>query len=405
MDVADWHETQETTPGLPVRTDGMAAAAQPRQKIKKPSVLFVDDEAPILEAVALNLRRRPFAVLTATSAEGALSLLAREKVAVVVSDEQMPGMCGTALLGVIRRTYPDIVRMVLSGSAEPTAIARAVNEAGVFRYLLKPCSPDDLGLAVEQALEAHAVQQSVPRMRRSGLHVEDAIARFHMNMQPIYSSQSGDLFAHEALLRFSGGFQANAIELLEVALREERLWSVERAIRKSIATRLNTAPPNTSVFVNVHPLSLLDPELYSSFDGLGPHAASVVLEITERASLLEVEDLLPRIKALRRLGYRIAIDDMGSGYSGLNAFASLLPDFVKFDRELIESMHNVPVKLKLVSSIAKVCQELGIATIAEGIENVDELRAARRIGCTYLQGYLLGRPADGFQNRPFYIER
>jgi EAL domain-containing protein (putative c-di-GMP-specific phosphodiesterase class I) len=87
---------------------------------------------------------------------------------------------------------------------------------------------------------------------------------------------------------------------------------------------------------------------------------------------------------------------MGSGYSGLTTFTSLLPDFVKFDRELTSGMHASPAKRKLVSSIAAVCGSFGISTVAEGIEDREDLQAAREVGCTYLQGYLLGRPARDY---------
>jgi len=365
-----------------------------------PKVLFVDDEPGILGGIALTLRGRSFKVLTAGGAAEALDLLSREHVAVVVTDERMPVMGGTALLREVRRAHPRVIRMVLSGSVDPIAISRAVNEAGVFRYLLKPCHPEDLTLAVEQALEAGAMQQSVPLPRHLDLRVDDAISELQMEMQPIYAGRTGALFAHEALLRLPDRLRATAIDLLEVAEREERLWEVERAIRACVASRMPASPSGTGVFVNLHPRSLLDPQLFSPVDELAAYAPSVVLEITERDSLLEIDDLRPRIDALRRLGYRVAIDDMGSGYSGLNALASVLPDFVKFDRELIQSMHKVPVKLKLVRSIATVCQELGIATIAEGIEDEQDFQAARTIGCTYLQGYLLGRPNADFRRSP-----
>ena len=369
--------------------------------VTQPQVLFVDDEPSILSSIALTLRGRSFKVVTAGGAAEALDLLARQQVAVVVSDERMPVMGGTALLCEVRRAHPQIVRMVLSGSADPIAISQAVNQAGVFRYLLKPCTPGDLTLAIDQALEASARQHSVPSPRHLDLRLDEAIPQMRMEMQPIYTSRNGGLFAHEALLRLPGRLRASAIDLLEIAEHEGRLWEVERAIRACVAARIPASPSGACVFVNLHPRSLLDPQLYSPSDELAPHAEKIVFEITERDSLLAIAELGPRIDALRQLGYRVAIDDMGSGYSGLNALASILPDFVKFDCELIQSMHKVPVKLKLVSSIAKVCQELSIATIAEGIEDEKDLSAACTIGCTYLQGYMLGRPHADFRHDPF----
>lgn len=365
-----------------------------------PSALFVDDETNILDGISVALRGRSFNILTAGSPAEALDLLSRERIAVVVSDERMPVMCGTEFLTQVRRKHPRVVRMVLSGTMDPHTISRAVNEAGVFRYLLKPCTPGDLGLAVEQALEAHAVHEVGPPQRQLAISVDDALAQMHMVMQPIYSSAGGELFAHEALLRLLGERQVPVGDLLDGAQREGRLWEVERTIRTHIARRMASRPDNSCVFVNLHPNSLLDPQLYTAQDPLAPHSEGVVLEITERGSLEEVSDLRERVDTLRGLGYRIAIDDMGSGYSGLTAFTTILPDFVKFDRELIRAMHSTPSKRKLVSSIAAVCHELRIKTVAEGVEDHKDLVAARTMGCTLLQGYLLARPAPGFIEGP-----
>jgi EAL domain-containing protein (putative c-di-GMP-specific phosphodiesterase class I) len=286
--------------------------------------------------------------------------------------------------------------MVLSGSTDPRAIARAVNEAALFRYLLKPCTPSDLILAVDQALEAHLVQQghvTTPRMR---LDLDDVLAELQVQVQPIFGLDRGEIFAHECLLRLPERFHACPTDVLDVAEQQDRLWGVERAIRRVIAARIPERPDESLVFVNVHPKSLLDPELFDRRDPLASYAAAVVLEITERSALTDVPDLPDRVAALRRLGYRVAIDDLGSGYSGLTSFASLMPDFVKFDRELIQGIHEASAKRKLVQSFVTVCAGLGVQTIAEGVEDERDLAAIRLMGCGYVQGFLLARPAPAF---------
>lgn len=362
-----------------------------------PYALFVDDEASILDGISMALHGRDLRILTAATPTAAFDLLQREPVGVVVSDEQMPAMSGTDFLAEVRRRHPDVVRMVLSGAMDPRTISRAVNEAGVFRYLLKPCTPADLGLAVEQALEAHVVRRTGTTPRRVDVDIDEALKRLHMVMQPIYASRGGLVFAHEALVRLPAEMGVNAGDLLDAADAQGRLWEVERAIRASIAERVSARPIESLLFVNLHPRSLLDPQLYTDRDPLAPHANAIVLEITERGSLEEVDDLRQRVTSLRALGYRVAIDDMGSGYSGLTAFTMILPDFVKFDRELIRAMHSTPSKHKLVRSIAAVCRELSITTVAEGVEDQNDLRAAREMGCNLLQGYLLGHPEPAFR--------
>jgi EAL domain-containing protein (putative c-di-GMP-specific phosphodiesterase class I) len=156
------------------------------------------------------------------------------------------------------------------------------------------------------------------------------------------------------------------------------------------------------MFVNVHPHSLLDPQLYSDDDPLASHAEAVVIEITERSSLATVKDLSMRLQTLRSLGYRIAVDDMGSGYAGFNAFA-IRPDFVKFDRTLIHAARGAQAERRLVTSISSVCADLGIETIAEGIEDLSDHHAASAMGCTHVQGFFLARPEAGFRRGPFQL--
>jgi EAL domain-containing protein (putative c-di-GMP-specific phosphodiesterase class I) len=121
-------------------------------------------------------------------------------------------------------------------------------------------------------------------------------------------------------------------------------------------------------------------------------ADQVVLEITERASLDSVSDVRSRVAALRELGFRIAVDDLGAGYAGLTSFALLEPEIVKLDMTLIRGIEASPVRKHIVDSMTRLCRELDMRVVAEGIETLPELGCVLDLGCDYLQGYLLGRP-------------
>jgi EAL domain-containing protein (putative c-di-GMP-specific phosphodiesterase class I) len=107
-----------------------------------------------------------------------------------------------------------------------------------------------------------------------------------------------------------------------------------------------------------------------------------------------VPDLPGRIKALRALGYRRAIDDLGAGYAALAAFATLEPDVVKLDIALIRGCDHEPVKQQLIRSMTGLCKEHGAMVVAEGIETPAERDTATSLGCDPLQGFLLGRPVE-----------
>jgi EAL domain-containing protein (putative c-di-GMP-specific phosphodiesterase class I) len=145
--------------------------------------------------------------------------------------------------------------------------------------------------------------------------------------------------------------------------------------------------------VNLHAADLNDEELYSAEAPLTALAPTVILEITERASLWSVPDVERRVKDLREMGFRIAIDDLGAGYAGLTSFAALEPDVVKLDMSIVQGVHRDPIRRKLVGSVTALCRELGILVVAEGVEQPEERALLTELGCDLLQGFLFGEPS------------
>lgn len=123
---------------------------------ERPTLLFIDDEKRVLTSMRAMFRRH-YNVLLANSASEALELLAGEAVHVVVSDQRMPGMTGVEVLREFKERAPDVMRILLTGYADLEAVEASINESEVFRYLCKPCAPDELksvvGMAVDAALQ------------------------------------------------------------------------------------------------------------------------------------------------------------------------------------------------------------------------------------------------------------
>ena len=188
-------------------------------------------------------------------------------------------------------------------------------------------------------------------------------------------------------------FPTSVIQASERLDRQEELG---RAVRTLVAGEIADRPARTAVFVNLHVRDLLDETLYEPGAPLTRHAKDVVLEITERAALDEVSDVSERVNRLRELGFRIAIDDLGAGYSGLTSLAQLQPEVVKLDMSLVRDVHRESIKQKLVASFAALSRDMGIVLIAEGVETVDEREMLVGLGCDALQGYLFARPAKPF---------
>src|SRR5580704_8952868 len=217
-----------------------------------------------------------------------------------------------------------------------------------------------------------------------------------MAYQPIVQATTGSVFGYEALLRSEDPALSDPSAFLDAAERLGRVYDVGRAVRCKASEPMHRVPLPALLFVNLHAIDLTDETLTSPTAPLTAIASRVVLEITERASLESIDDVPSRVARLRELGFRIAIDDLGAGYSGLTSVAGLEPEFVKLDMSLVRDIHKNPVKRKLVRSMTALFKDMGITVIAEGIEVVAERDTILELGCDLLQGYLLARPGKAF---------
>jgi EAL domain-containing protein (putative c-di-GMP-specific phosphodiesterase class I)/CheY-like chemotaxis protein len=373
------------------------------------SVLVVEDEEPLRRAYARMLENAGYHSVQAANGQEAIGALATGKFSVVLSDIKMPGMTGTQLLRAARQCDLDLPVILVTGEPAVETAAEAV-EYGALRYLIKPVDPQLLLDAVGMATRLHRIAQlkrealaylgSDDRLvgDRAGLEAsfERALATLWMAYQPIVAPADRKVVAFEALVRTREPMLPHPGALFSAAERLGKVHEIGRAIRESVATTLGTSHPKTDVFINLHPRDLLDETLYSEHAPLVPFAESIVFEITERTAIDESAGVAAQIRQLRRCGYRVAIDDLGSGYAGLNYFAMLMPDVVKIDMALIRNIHNEPVKRKIVGSLNVLCRELGMAVVAEGVESNAEREALDELGCGLFQGFLFARPAPPF---------
>jgi len=184
-------------------------------------------------------------------------------------------------------------------------------------------------------------------------------------------------------------------DIVGAAYRLGRLHQLGRAVRNKVAMAVAGAGA-AKMFVNLHSNDLHDDHLHSQDVPLSRLASQVVLEVTERASLDTVPNVEARVAHLKSLGYQIAIDDLGAGYSGLSSFNWLKPAVAKLDMSLIRDIDTDARLQSIVRSMKALCDELGILVIAEGVETVAERDMLVRLGCDLFQGYLFARPARGF---------
>ena len=134
--------------------------------MERARILFVDDEPNITEALKRALHKEPYEIFIADSAIAALNILATSAIDIVVSDERMPGMSGSVFLGQVRQTYPETVRIILSGQADMEDIVRAINDGEIYRFCMKPINAADLAITIQQAIQQKRLLEQSRRLLR-----------------------------------------------------------------------------------------------------------------------------------------------------------------------------------------------------------------------------------------------
>ncbi len=372
------------------------------------TVLIVDDDPLILRALAHTLERSPYVVVPCLSPHEAIRHISNGDVRVVVSDVAMPEISGIELLRTIRQHDPDLPVILVTGLPDLNIAAEAI-EYGAFMFLVKPVNPETFVNAVERAARLYRLAQT----KREAIELlgassgegdrvrlkakfELAISGMWIAFQPIVRASNGTIFGYEALLRSNEPSMLAPGPILHAAERLGTLNQLGRAVRARSARSMSKAHRSHTLFVNLHPQDLLDPDLQDGHAALNKIAGRVVLEITERSAISDVENARALVLGLREQGFRIAVDDLGAGYAGLNSFALLEPEFVKLDMTLIRDVDTLKVKQKLVKSLASLCSDMGLHVVAEGIETRAERDTVIDLGCDLLQGYLFARPGPAF---------
>ncbi|MHB1629686.1 MAG: EAL domain-containing protein [Bacilli bacterium] len=219
-----------------------------------------------------------------------------------------------------------------------------------------------------------------------------------MHYQPIRQLRTGQTVGWECLARGPVGSELESpLALFDCATRVGCLFEVEQMCRTQ-AIRNAKIDPDSKLFINISPNILSDPffrdgETRVILEQYGWHPQQIVFEITEHHAIKEYSSFQQIITHYRRQGYRIAIDDVGAGHSGLMTLMQVKPDFVKIDMELIRGIERDRTRQDIVQAICQISRGFGATTIAEGIETSAELQCMRRCGIDHGQGYLLGRPA------------
>ncbi len=294
-----------------------------------------------------------------------------------------------------------------------TTVAAASELASIMsRLTMQPKSDINDGQRSIQstlsASQADAVNRFATNVMRPGLidtiearqSVLSALApdAITMHAQPIYCLSDGRLWGVEALARFQLAPVRPPDQWFNEAHRVGLGVELElAAVRKALAL-LEEVPTGVHLAINVGPATLSTPYLKELFEDVDP--GTVVLELTEHATIDNYETLSRNLVRYRRRGIKLAVDDAGAGVSGLAHILRLAPDYIKLDCELTRGIEVDPVRRSLTAALVHFADESGAEVIAEGIENPEALAVLTSLKVGYGQGYYLGRPSPISQIDP-----
>jgi EAL domain-containing protein (putative c-di-GMP-specific phosphodiesterase class I) len=219
-------------------------------------------------------------------------------------------------------------------------------------------------------------------------------------LQPIvHANASSSAFGHEALLRAWDDNEqlVNPARLFQAAINGGLLFQLDRAARESAVRIASEHKLQTHLFINFTPTSIYDPEnclraTLKIIDEFDFDRSKVVFEVIETEKIDDVAHLTNVLDYYRRNGFKVALDDLGGGYSALSLLPELKPDFVKIDRALITDIHKSETQAVICKRIIDLCHELETRVVAEGIETADEEAVLLDLNVDYMQGYYYGRP-------------
>lgn len=217
---------------------------------------------------------------------------------------------------------------------------------------------------------------------------------FSYAYQPIVDLRSRSIFAHEALVRGPLGEPA---EMVLSQVTDSNRYRFDQACRVQAvkgASRLNMA---SMLSINFMPNAIYQPELCLRTTLAAAHAHGfplerIMFETVEGERISDGKWLAEILREYKRVGFMTAIDDFGAGYAGLNLLADFQPDVIKLDMALVRDIDHHPARQAIVRGVARICEELAITVVAEGVETLAECRYLQDVGVNLLQGHLFARP-------------
>jgi EAL domain-containing protein (putative c-di-GMP-specific phosphodiesterase class I)/AmiR/NasT family two-component response regulator len=371
------------------------------------SLLLVVPDRPRRRITANILNRQPDTVVVEVDdVAGAAEALVERPFDIVIVDVDTPSPGWRAMMAAAREHRPGCLRLLITHEASANDDPVEAFERGeIHRFIVRPFQVEEMEEAIASLLQLARHVRRIGREGRDTTEVErrlnEAFQRNQLRLvfQPIVRVATQEIYGVELLLRSDHPELDGPLAVLDAAERCDRVLELGAEVNRLAALWAERIPEPILLFVNLHPAQLGDPELLFRFAPLLPYARRVVLEITERSGLADVTGWEGALKLLTGAGFRIAVDDLGAGYNGLNMLVALEPAVIKADASLIRGIDENPRKQGLLSLLSKMSGLIGAELVAEGVESIAEYDAAVRCGVDFIQGFVIARAQDGWPAR------
>jgi len=380
-------------------------------------VLVADDHQPNVALLDKLLRGGGVGrVHGVTDAREVVSSCLAVRPDLVVLDLHMPHVDGYAVLAALQEAFSAtefLPVLVLTADSTTEARDRALL-AGAKDFLTKPFDRGEILLRVRNLLETRALYRRLEdhnvslqaaldeqleasrRVAEEGRQRRDRITRalaagaLEMVFQPIADLNEGRVVGVEALARFTGEPRRPPNEWFEEANATGLGVELELAAVACAVASFSRLPPGVFLAVNASPVSVVDGGLQRLISAMP--SGNIVVELTEHNRVEDYAELSSSLEELRQAGVRVAVDDTGAGYAGLQHILRIRPDIIKLDIDLIRGLDTDPVRRALVASLVSFGADTDAIIIAEGIETAGQLDTLRERGVAWGQGYLLAEP-------------
>ena len=374
------------------------------QTVNGKTILIVDDEPAISQLLTILLNSHGYSTRVAVTGRQALESVP-SNIDLILLDMILPDSEGLKICQQLKSNAQtkDIPIIIISGKQSKSERIESLY-IGAEDYLTKPFEPEELFARMDVALRRHhgrseeddslQHQETVCELKR--IIDEESI---NVRFQPIYFLKPMRLLGLEMLsCPQTTTSMFNPEIFFKSALKYGVYYEVEMiGWRKALKIAADNFDGRQKLFLNCDPY-LVESEKFdnvkSLFSDFGMSSNEIFLEVTERSAVSAFDVFYERLRDYRKDGFKIAVDDLGAGYSSLESMIELRPEAVKLDRHIVNGVSEDSYKNSIVKLFVSFCKENNIICVAEGIETKKDLEALIDLGVDAGQGYYLCRPTE-----------